>query len=157
MTYIGTLVKPTPFWRPSIVSDFSLASWSMSIADNLRQLRRDRGLTLQQMADLVGLHLNQIRRYETAETQPSLEALKKIALAFSISTDALIFDEDERGPDEALKLKFEAIRQFDDQERAIIEGVLDSLIVQHQAKRLFARPVESDKAKSASGKHSASR
>ena len=112
----------------------------MSIADNLRRLRRERNLTLQQMADLVGLHLNQIRRYEIGETQPSLEALKKIALKLSISADALIFDEAERGPDEALKLKFEALRQFDADERRIAEGVLDSLINNHQAKRLFAQP-----------------
>lgn len=39
-----------------------------------------------------------------------------------------------------LKLKFEALRQFDTAERAIAEGVLDSLIVQHQAKRLFNAP-----------------
>jgi hypothetical protein len=49
----------------------------------------------------------------------------------------LLFDTDERGPDETLKLKFEALRQFDPSERVIAEGVLDSLIVQHQAKRLF--------------------
>ncbi len=33
--------------------------------------------------------------------------------------------------------KFEALRQFNAAERVIAEGVLDSLIVQHQAKRLF--------------------
>lgn len=121
------------------MNTFFLAVHRMSIADNLRRLRRDRNLTLQQMADLIGVHLNQVRRYEAGETQPSLDALKKMALALSISTDALIFDDAERGPDEALKLKFEAIRQFDPEERKLAEGVLDSLINNHQAKRLFGR------------------
>jgi transcriptional regulator with XRE-family HTH domain len=121
------------------VNVFFLAALRMSIADNLRTIRRDRNLTLQQMADLVGLHLNQVRRYEIGETQPSLDALKKIAVALSISADDLIFGQDERGPDEALKLKFEAVRQFDPDERKIAEGVLDSLINNHQAKRLFAK------------------
>jgi hypothetical protein len=71
--------------------------------------------------------------------QPSLEALKKIALTLSVSLDALVFEDAERGPDEALKLKFEAVRQFDPDERKIAEGVLDSLINNHQAKRLFAK------------------
>lgn len=110
----------------------------MNIADNLRRLRRERNLTLQQMADLIGLHLNQIRRYEMGEAQPSLEALKKIALALNLSTDALIFDDCERGPDETLRMQFEALRQFDDDERRVVEGVLESLINNHQAKRLFA-------------------
>ena len=110
----------------------------MNIADNLRRLRRERNITLQQMADLVGLHLNQIRRYEMGETQPSLEGLKKIALTLNLSTDALIFDDSERGPDETLRMQFEALRQFDNDERRVVEGVLESLINNHQAKRLFA-------------------
>jgi hypothetical protein len=59
-------------------------------------------------------------------------------LALNISTDALIFDDTERGPDETLRMQFEAIRQFDPDERKIAEGVLESLINNHQAKRLFA-------------------
>jgi len=56
-----------------------------------------------------------------------------------LTLDELVFDATERGPDEALRLKFEAIRQFDVDERRLAEGMLESLIVQHQAKRLFAK------------------
>lgn len=141
MTYIGNSVKPTPEPRPSIVDHDGMTSLSMSIADNLRRLRRERSLTLQQMADLVGLHLNQVRRYEIGEAQPSLDALKKIALGLNVSTDALIFEASERGPDEMLRMQFEAVRQFDKAERRVVEGVLEGLINNHQAKRLFARTV----------------
>jgi transcriptional regulator with XRE-family HTH domain len=106
-------------------------------AAQLVRLRKQRGWTQQRLADALGLNLTQIKRYETGASQPSLEALKKIALTLSVSLDDLVFGDAERGPDEALKLKFEAIRQFDTDERRIAEGVLDSLIVQHQAKRLF--------------------
>lgn len=95
-------------------------------------------------------------RSSGSEPDPVIpEALKKIALALSVSADALIFDDGERGPDEALKLKFEALRQFDEDERRIAEGVLDSLISNHQAKRLFANPVaftaQQGKGRTASG------
>ncbi len=103
----------------------------------------EHGWTQQQLADALGLNLTQIKRYESGASQPSLDALKKIALTLNVSLDELVFGATGRGPDEALKLKFEAIRQFDEHERAIAEGVLDSLIVQHQAKRLFGKPVES--------------
>ncbi|WHI49958.1 hypothetical protein P3339_16060 [Microbulbifer sp. MLAF003] len=33
----------------------------------------------------------------------------QIAIAMSITIDSLVFDEDERGPDEQLRLQFEAI------------------------------------------------
>lgn len=119
-------------------------SWlPMDFGDRLSGWRKQRGWTQAQLADALGLNLTQIKRYETGASQPSLDALRTIALTLNVSLDELVFGDTERGPDEALKLKFEAIRQFDVQERAIAEGVLDSLIVQHQAKRLFGRPSES--------------
>jgi len=114
----------------------------MDFSDRLVALRKQRGWTQQHLADELGLHLTQIKRYESGASQPSLEALRKIALTLSVSLDDLVFGDTERGPDDALRLKFEAIRQFDEQERVIAEGVLDSLIVQHQAKRLFTRSPE---------------
>ena len=107
----------------------------MSIASKLIQIRHERSLTQHQMADLVDLHVNQIRRYEAGSAQPSLEALKKIARALSVSLDFLVFDEDERGPDEELKLQFEAISQFSAEEKAVARTVLDSLILRHTANR----------------------
>ena len=129
----------------------------MDFGDRLAAWRKQRGWTQPQLADALGLHLTQIKRYETGASQPSLDALRRIALTLNVSLDELVFGDTERGPDEALKLKFEAIRQFDQQERAIAEGVLDSLIVQHQAKRLFARPTETPAAKKVSGKRAAGR
>jgi len=119
----------------------------MDFADRLTALRKQRGWTQQHLASALELNLTQIKRYETGASQPSLEALRKIALTLNVSLDELVFGDTERGPDEALKLKFEAIRQFDKRERAIAEGVLDSLIVQHQAKRLFVREPEDTKRK----------
>ena len=107
----------------------------MSIATKLIQIRHERNLTQHQMADLVELHVNQIRRYEAGSAQPSLEALKKIARALSVSLDFLVFDEDERGPDEELKLQFEAISQFSAEEKVVARTVLDSLILRHTANR----------------------
>jgi transcriptional regulator with XRE-family HTH domain len=55
----------------------------MSIQQRLISLRRERDLTQQQMADAIGVHVNQVRRYEAGAPQPSLDALKKIAVAMS--------------------------------------------------------------------------
>lgn len=126
------------------MAPLDFAPWlPMDFSDRLAAWRKQRGWTQPQLADALGLNLTQVKRYETGASQPSLDALRKIALTLSVSLDELVFGDTERGPDETLKLKFEAIRQFDTQERVIAEGVLDSLIVQHQAKRLFARPAES--------------
>ena len=114
----------------------SVVAW-MSFTNRFLQLRKQHGLTQPQMAEAVGIHITQVKRYESGEAQPSLDILKKIAMAFSVSTDWLIFEDGEREPQDELKLKFEAITQMDDDERHVVLSVLDSMILKHQTKRFF--------------------
>ena len=109
----------------------------MSFTDRFLQLRKKHLLTQQQMADAVGIHITQVKRYEGGDAQPSLDALKKIAVAFNITTDWLIFEDGEREPKDELKLKFEAITQMDEDERHVVLSVLDSMILKHQARQFF--------------------
>ena len=91
------------------------------------------------MADRVGLHVNQIRRYETGQAQPSLEALKKIALNLHVSTDQLLFDDGERGPvDDELKLKFEAVQRLAPKQREAVRTLIDGVLLMEDAKRYTA-------------------
>jgi transcriptional regulator with XRE-family HTH domain len=107
------------------------------IPTRLVQLRCNLDLTQQEMADRIGIHVNQIRRYESGKSKPSLEVIEKIAVTLHVSLDWLVFGEDSRGPDDELKLQFEALVQFDDEERKIVKAVLESLILKHNAKRAF--------------------
>jgi len=84
---------------------------------------------------MTGISLIQIHRYENGGSQPSLEALRKLAKGLSVSGDTLVFEIDERGPDDELKLQFEAVSQFDPDEKQIVKALLDSLILKHQARR----------------------
>jgi len=114
----------------------------MSLPRRLIALRKERGLTQQQMADVVGIHVNSLKKYESEQAQPSLDALKKIALALHVSTDFLLFDEHEREPNDELKRQFEALNQFDDEERMVAKELLESLILKHNAKRAFAHQIK---------------
>ena len=54
-----------------------------------------------------------------------------------MTSGTLVFSEDERGPSDELKLQFEALNQFDDEERKVTKAVLESLTLRHNAKRVF--------------------
>lgn len=108
----------------------------MAFPQRLVSFRKEKGLTQQALADMVGIHVIQIHRYESGASQPSLEVIKNLAVALSVTTDVLLFDSDERGPSDDLKLQFEAIAQFDSESRKVAKAVLDGLILQHQARRL---------------------
>jgi len=110
----------------------------MDFGKRLAALRKDRAMTQQQLADKVGCHVTMIRRYEANETQPTLEVIRKMAIALSVSADTLVFDKGERGPDEDLRLQFEAVSQFSAEEKKVARVLLESLILKHDANR-FAK------------------
>lgn len=107
----------------------------MSFSIRFFSLRKERGLSQSQMANKVGIHLTQVRRYESGEAHPSLEILKRVAIAFNVSADWMIFEDSERGPQEDLKLRFEALKKMDEEELKSVTSVLDALILKHQARR----------------------
>jgi transcriptional regulator with XRE-family HTH domain len=107
----------------------------MSLSARLIQLRRERDWTQQDVAEQVGLHVNQIKRYEAGTAQPSLEGLKKLAVAFSRSTDWLLFEDAERGPDEDLRLQFEAVNQLNPDEKEVARAVLEGLVLKHISRK----------------------
>lgn len=110
----------------------------MTFSKRLTALRKDRGMTQKGLAEAAQTHITQIQRYESGETQPTLDALKRIALALHVSTDYLVFDDDERGPDDDLKLMFEAVSQFTPEDKKLVSRMLQGLIIQNQANRWSA-------------------
>ena len=111
----------------------------MDFAQRLAAFRKERGLTQQALADLVSVHITQINRYENGDSQPTLDVIRRLAIALTVSADELIFGKDERGPDEDLRLQFEAISQFDDEDKELARGLLEGLILKHQAKQSVMR------------------
>lgn len=107
----------------------------MSFPTRFIQLRKEHNLTQQEMADTIGIHVTQVKRYEAGTSQPSLEILKKIAVAFNVTADWLVFEDEERALPDDLKLKFEAISQMSEEDQNTVKSVLDGMILKHQAKR----------------------
>ena len=107
----------------------------MSFSERLIVLRRERGLTQQGFSDATAIHVQQIKRYEAGTSQPSAEALKKIAKCFGVTTDWLLFEDAERGPDDDLRLQFEAMGQLSPDEKEVARAVLEGLLLKHVARR----------------------
>ncbi|WP_143732059.1 helix-turn-helix transcriptional regulator [Microbulbifer sp. GL-2] len=83
----------------------------------------------------VGVHVDSLKKYEAGQAQPSLDALKKMALALHVSTDFLLFDEHERVLSEDLALQLEAVSQMPADEQMVVREVLESLIIKYQSRR----------------------
>ena len=128
--------------KPSL----AMTWWTMSFGKRLAALRKAHSMTQQVFADAVGCHVTMVRRYEANETQPTLDVIRKMARALSVSADALVFEQTERDPTEELRLQFEAVSQLRPEEQAIVKDVLEGLIVKYQARRWEAVRAEVGKA-----------
>jgi len=95
--------------------DTALLLLSPMFQTRLIQYRKAQNLTQQALADAIGMHVNQIKRYEAGTAQPNLDALVRLAKVLHVSLDALVFDESER---------------------SIIKALLDGMIVKYQTQQI---------------------
>jgi len=133
---------------------------TMELAARLIQLRKHKGLSQQALADAMGLHVTQVKRYESGANQPSLEVLKRIAVTFGVTTDFLLFEDAERGPDDELRLQFDTITRLDEEEKRVIRELIDGMIIKYQSRRWDssrnAAPTPAPAAKAAGKRQAAS-
>jgi transcriptional regulator with XRE-family HTH domain len=101
----------------------------------LSALRKERSLTQQALADMVELGITQMKRYKAGSSQPTLEVIRKLSQALRVSADELLFGKTGRGPDEDLRLQFEAISRFNEEEKKVVRSVLEGLLLTHEARR----------------------
>jgi transcriptional regulator with XRE-family HTH domain len=107
-----------------------------TFANRLVTARKTAGLTQNALADTAGLHVSNIRRYEAGTNQPTIDALRNLALALGTTTDQLLFEPHERQPDNDLALAFEAASTRLDQEgREHLKATLEGLLLRAETRR----------------------
>lgn len=62
----------------------------MSIGTTIKKLRRDKGITQEQLAELLGLSSNAISQWECDKTAPDISHLPVLANIFEVSADVLL-------------------------------------------------------------------
>jgi transcriptional regulator with XRE-family HTH domain len=114
-----------------------LRIYFMPFAERLTTLRKKRGFTQESLGEAIGITKTQIYRYESGGSQPTLDVIKNLAIALSVTTDELIFEANERQPDESLFLLMEGIAGLDPDEKHVIKEMVEGILLKHQAKRLL--------------------
>lgn len=107
----------------------------MGLPERLLTIRKDRKMSQQRLADAAGVHVTQLRRYEAGRSQPTADVIRNIAIALRTSTDSLLFDPEERAPEDKLKMHFEAIANLDDEEKKAVMLLLEGVLLKHEAGR----------------------
>ncbi len=122
-----------PYPYPEYVSKQVISA--VDFPQRLADLRKQHSLTQAQLAERIGMHVVQLRRYEAGTSQPRLDVIRRLSTALQVSADMLLFGKDERGPDNDLRLQFEAVSRFDEEEKRVIRSLLEGMILKHEARR----------------------
>ena len=64
---------------------------SLNIGDKIKSLRKEKGLSQEDLAKKCGLNRNSIYKYEKNETTPKLNQIKKIAAALNVEVNELTY------------------------------------------------------------------
>lgn len=62
----------------------------LTIGKNLKRLRREKNITQDQLADILGVSYQSVSRWETGLCYPDIELLPTISDFFGVSVDKLI-------------------------------------------------------------------
>ncbi len=114
----------------------------MAFANKLTEIRKNRNLTQQELAEKVGVGISQMRRYEKGSSSPTLEVIKNLAVTLGVSADELIFDNNEcvtasRILDKELLRQFETVSGLTPHDIDAVKTVLESIIIKNRIEALL--------------------
>lgn len=115
----------------------------MTFGEKIRQLRKRKNITQEQLAKLIGSHESHIGRYEKDQSDPTAPAIKKLADVFNVSTDYLLFDKIETSisvkiSDKELLEQFQELDKMDEEKRALVKRVISMAINEDKIKRMVS-------------------
>lgn len=110
----------------------------MSFPDNLANLRRYAQLTQRELSERSGCSLQQLKNYEAGRNQPTLDVIKRLSVALSVTADQLIFDPAEREPQsDALRILFLTIGKFPKEDQKTVISLLDAFVKRHRFEEMM--------------------
>lgn len=113
----------------------------MAFKETFLRLRKERGWTQQTIADLIGISVGQVKKYEKGTSAPNLALLGKIATAFGVSADELVFEKGQgvagRKLDAELLRRFERVGMLPEREREAVLLLIDSVIAKQTLKEVI--------------------
>lgn len=112
------------------------------LGKRILQLRKHKGLSQTDLANLAGISYAQIGRYETKGAQPPAEVLRKIANALDTTTDYLIngaTDEKAKSTlkDAELLKQFKEVEQMEDEDKNIVKKLIDAFITKRKIQQMI--------------------
>ncbi len=118
----------------------------MGIGQNIKKIRKDKGLQQKQVAMELGIDQSNYNKIENDKRSPSVEMLNKIAGYFGVTVDDIL-NPDNKLPQEVTvedKTTLEQVRliqQLDEKDKSIIFGMIETMLTKKKFKDFFQKNI----------------
>lgn len=103
---------------------------NMAFSDNLKRLRRDKGLSQNELADMTGIKSTHISRMESSEdSDPKLSTIYKLMSALECSSEALLMNGKRMGVKGVLQINIERVMGLPDESQKVLIDVIDKYCI----------------------------
>ncbi|MAS87457.1 MAG: transcriptional regulator [Micavibrio sp.] len=101
---------------------------SVDFSNKLTQIRKDKKLSREELAKLIGTSGAIIGRYERGDMKPSIEIAAKIAEALEVSLDYLVGSVSAIVKDKKMLYRLELLEKISEEDKNTILKVMDSYL-----------------------------
>lgn len=117
-----------------------------NIGKIIKQIREEKGLTQQQLAELINMHRSNYSKVESGERDLSIDAINKVARHFGMTIDQLVnFDgtmpEDVTVEDKTLMEQVKLIQELDPEEKSMVFKMIDTFLTKKKFKDFFQKNI----------------
>ncbi len=117
----------------------------MVLGEKIKVLRKKKGLSQQQMADMLEIHLTHLNRLENGHSQPSIDVVKKLSTLFEVTTDYLINNEiesfDVTIEHKNLAEKIRLIDKLEEKDREALIQVIDTMLTKQKMRDVLNQQI----------------
>lgn len=111
--------------------------------DRLKRARVKKGLSQNDLAKIIGIHVTNISRYERGENRPAAEVLKKLAEALDVTTDFLMNGStddlaDGTISDKELLSMFKKVNGLSGDKKRLVKEFLDAFLFKNDVQQKLA-------------------
>ena len=120
----------------------------MHIGLTIKRLRKEKGITQLQIAELINMHRSNYSKVESEERDLSIYAIDKIANFFGLTIDELVHADKNTIPkevtieDKSLMEKVKLIEQLDEEEKNMVFKMIDTFLTKKKFKDFFNNNID---------------
>lgn len=109
----------------------------MSLGENIRRIRREKGLTQYNLSNKTGIKVGHISTLEAEGADPKLSTIYKLMEGLGCSANALMMDPDKMNTDEILTTVLERVMMIPEENKRHLIDVIDKYCIACGVEKFF--------------------